>query len=196
MYKIYLILAILIIPIFDYSQAIAKVRIDPVVMSNILYKKTNHDALEYVNEYENLQDFNYYLTSLNLGIVGEFDKLHITLTTNRFFNNTTERKVRHKASQLIFTNKEELVNDTLGIGYLSKNRFNTAIIFANVHTDNTLVRNNIIISKSKANDLVKGVSFGKYINDKTLISLTYFEGSNKLNIDYALSFNVFYSFAI
>lgn len=167
--------------------------ITPTVMSNVLYKKTNSDSFEYVNEYETLTDLNYYVKSLNLGALVRHNNFHVTLTSNRFFNNTTEREVEHKQTKVRYINREELINDTLGLGYLV-NKYNIAVIFANVNMKNELFYNNSIVSESESHDIVKGLSFGKYVNDKTLVSLTYFEGSQDLNLAYAVSFNIFYSF--
>jgi len=175
------------------QYAIAKTVFTPTIMANILYIKSNSNQFEYVNEYETITDPNYYIQSLNLGGLVRFGKLHSTLTSNRFFNNVNTREVRSKATGTIFNNRDEITNDTLGVGYLH-NKVNIALLFANVNKEDELIYNNSIVSKTNAHDIVKGISAGYYINPRTLISTSYFEGSKDLKLQYAISFNIFYSF--
>lgn len=173
--------------------AFAKTIITPTVMANMLYVKSDSDKFEYVNEYETLTDINYYFKSLNFGLLAKYKNLHITLTTNRFFNNVNERDVRHKQTSIIYQNRQELKNDTLGVGYLL-GRFNSAIIISSVNKEDELIYNTSIISKSKKHDIVKGLSFGYYITNRNLASLTLYEQADELSIKYAVSINLFYSF--
>ena len=187
-------LAVCMASLLSIQCAIAKTIFTPTIMSNMLYIKSNSNQFEYVNEYETITDPNYYIQSLNLGGLVRFGKFHSTLTSNRFFNNVNTREVRSKTTEIIFDNRIKLTNDTLGVGYLY-NKVNIALLFANVNKEDELIYNNSIVSKTNAHDIVKGISAGYYINPRTLISTSYFEGSKDLKLQYAISFNIFYSFA-
>ena len=190
MYKTLIVLCLLFTVV---SEAFANIKINPVVMGNALYIKHKNTTFTTVNT-KNTSGTDYYINSLNYGVMVGHKKIRATLTTNMFTNSEVEQTVRHNASGREFQNFQSITNNTLGVGYYH-NRFNTAFVISDVNMRNRL--NQIAkVTNKHDHDLLKGLSFGYFITDKILTSATAYEGSKDLDIDFAISLNIFYVFGV
>lgn len=190
MYKTLIVLCLLF---SGGAEAFASVKIKPVVMGNVLHIQHKNTTFTTVNT-KDTSGTDYYLNSLNYGVMVGYKKIRATLTTNMFTNSEVEQTVRHNASGREFQNFQSIRNNTLGVGYYH-NRFNTAFVISDVNMRNRL--NQIVkVTKKEDHDILKGLSFGYFITDKILTSATVYEGSKDLDTDFAISLNIFYVFGV
>ena len=136
------------------------------------YTNIKDPNYSFVNKYESVGNVNF-----SAGITKTFDKISLTLQTNRLGNRFIKRAVINNKTQKTLQNHLKLTADTLLVGYRYK-RIVPAIMVSNIKLEKSLYYNNILQGKSKQHTILTGLNLA-YLITKNISSSIFYIMPNK-----------------
>lgn len=158
--------------------------------ASILYANISDPKFKLVDEYDVIRNPFKTIGSLNTGITKSFDKINITLQTNRLINFPVVRLIADKKTGAVYHNKTRLFNDTILVGYRI-NRFVPSLFASKIRLSRALYYKGDFRGKKITDTFLYGVNFGYLLTKKTNVSLMYIAPQKDINLDsaFGLTFN-------
>jgi len=178
--------------LYPYKSLFAKDFSVSIGISTI-YANVNDPRYDFVNEYESAKDPLNLTKSINVGITKSFDKLNITIQTNRLINLPLTRSVVDKRTGVTLQNKSKIINDTLLIGYRF-GRFIPSLLASNAKLNKSLYYKGNFQAKQTNHAILYGVNLGYLLSRNTNVSLIYIAPNKELNLESAFGFGFNYLF--
>lgn len=183
---------LILINCFTCSASFAKSS-SLVLGLSYLCTNTNDKDFDYINKYEEVKNPKEQLKNLSLGYSTFYKNFNSTLSTNRIFSRKSKRSVIRKADNILFKSQTKLTVDSLTLGY-RVDRFNPAIVLANVTSSNHLLYNGSVVAYEKKSTIVGGVQLGYFVTRNLIPSLVYILPNKELDLEGALTVNFNYLF--
>jgi len=152
------------------------------------YANIKDPRYTFVNKYESVGNVNF-----SAGITKTFDKINITLQTNRLGNHYVKRAVINNKTGKTLQNHSKLTADTLLVGYRYK-RIVTAMFLSNIKLEKSLYYNNILQNKSKQNTILTGLNLAYFITKNISSSVFYIMPNKKIYLKDSFGLGINYIF--
>lgn len=152
------------------------------------YTNIKDPNYSFVNKYESVGNVNF-----SAGITKTFDKINITLQTNRLGNHYVKRAVINNKTGKTLQNHSKLTADTLLIGYRYK-RIIPAFIVSNIKLEKSLYYNSIFQGKSKQNTTLTGLNLAYFITKNINSSIFYIMPNKKIYLKNSFGLGINYIF--
>ena len=152
------------------------------------YTNIKDPNYSFVNKYENVGDVNF-----SFGVGKTFDKISLSLQTNRLGNRFIKRSVIDNKTQKTLQSNSKVNVDTLLIGYRF-NRIVPAIMVSNVELEKLLYYNNILQGKSKQNTILTGLNLAYLITKNISSSVFYILPNTKIYLKDSFGLGINYIF--
>lgn len=161
--------------------------------TSIIYANINDPKYNFVNEYETLKNPIKSIKSLTTGITKTFDKVNITIQTNRFINFPITRMVIDKKTGINLQNKSKIINDTILIGYRF-NRIVPSLLISNTKLEKSLYYKGNFQGKQTNHTILYGVNLLYLLSRNTNTSLFYIAPNKEINLESAIGLGINYLF--
>ena len=152
------------------------------------YTNIKDPNYSFVNKYENVGDVNF-----SFGVGKTFDKINITLQTNRLGNRFVKRAVINNKTQKTLQSNSKLTADTLLVGYRYK-RIVPALMVSNIKLEKSLYYNNILQGKSKQHTILTGLNLAYLITKNISSSVFYIMPNKKIYLKDSFGLGINYIF--
>lgn len=158
-----------------------------------IYANINDPKYDFVNEYETIKDPLNSIKSITTGITKTFDKVNITIQTNRFINFPITRTVIDKRTGINLQNKSKITNDTIFIGYRF-NRVVPSLLVSNTKLEKSLYYKGNFQGKQTNHTILYGVNLSYLLSRNTNASLFYIAPNKEINLESAIGLGINYLF--
>lgn len=158
--------------------------ISPIVGFSETRIVNNDPNFSFVNKNEIAPGFSY-------GLSANFNKLIVTIQTNRMIEITSDRAVIH--NNLTFENRTKITNDNLTFGY-KFNRLIPGLILANAKVNQSLYYQNKFVDKKINHAILTGFNLGIILNKNNIVNLFLFNSNRELNLSKAYGISLNYIF--
>lgn len=152
------------------------------------YANIKDPKYSFVNKYESVGNVNF-----SAGITKTFDKISLTLQTNRLGNRFIKRTVINNKTQKTLQNHSKLTADTLLVGYRYK-RIVPALMLSNIKLEKSLYYNGILQGKSKQNTIITGLNLAYFITKNISSSVFYIMPNKKIYLKDSFGLGINYIF--
>jgi len=152
------------------------------------YTNIKDPNYSFVNKYESLENINF-----SAGITKTFDKINLTLQTNRLGNNFVKRAVIDNKTHKTLQNHSKLTADTLLVGYRYK-RIVPAMFLSNIKLEKLLYYNDNLQGKSKQNTILSGLNFAYFFTKNISSSIFYIMPNKKIYLRDSFGLGINYIF--
>lgn len=152
------------------------------------YTNIKDPNYSFVNKYESVGNVNF-----SAGITKTFDKISLTLQTNRLNNRFIKRSVIDNKTQKTLQNHLKLTADTLLVGYRYK-RIVPAIMISHIELEKLLYYNGILQGKSKQHTILTGLNLAYLITKNISSSVFYIMPNKKIYLKDSFGLGINYIF--
>lgn len=158
--------------------------ISPIVGFSETRIVNNDPNFSFVNKNEIAPAFSY-------GLSANFNKLIVTIQTNRMIEITSDRAVIH--NNLTFENRTKITNDNLTFGY-KFNRLIPGFTLANAKVNQSLYYQNKFVDKKINHAILTGFNLGIILNKNNIVNLFLINSNRELNLSKAYGISLNYIF--